>query len=212
MKNHVSRRSFIGGSDARIIMGDDEATLLRLWREKRGEAEPEDLSGNLIVQLGLVTEPLNRIWYERNIGPECPTQCAQCLFAFFGCMKLPEPHARPSPILVDEFDPGQLQGAPNRQVVSSRHRRVAIGYLGAADRCHADCLRPVTFYFNCFARCRLLRRTPGPPPFSSMKLIPARSSVFCIFTRASSDTFGPNPPSRRLTVGTDRPACLARSV
>jgi predicted phage-related endonuclease len=33
------RRSFIGGSDARIIMGDDETALLRLWREKRGEAE-----------------------------------------------------------------------------------------------------------------------------------------------------------------------------
>ena len=62
------RRHFIGGSDARVIMGDDEAALLRLWREKRGEAEPEDLSGNLIVQLGLVTEPLNRIWYERNTG------------------------------------------------------------------------------------------------------------------------------------------------
>ena len=105
----ANRRSFIGGSDARIIMGDDEIALLRLWREKRGEAEPEDLSGNLIVQLGLVTKPLNRIWYERNTGPEYSTQCAQCLFAFFGCMKLPEAHARPSPILVDEFDPGAFQ-------------------------------------------------------------------------------------------------------
>src|ERR1035437_8799001 len=62
------RRSFIGGSDARIIMGDDEAPLLRLWREKRGEIEPADLSGELIVQLGLVTEELNRHWYERNTG------------------------------------------------------------------------------------------------------------------------------------------------
>ncbi len=62
------RRSFIGGSDARIIMGDDEAALLRLWREKRGEVEPEDLSGNLIVQLGAVTEDLNRRWYEANTG------------------------------------------------------------------------------------------------------------------------------------------------
>jgi hypothetical protein len=59
---------FIGGSDARIIMGCDEATLLRLWREKRGEVEPEDLSGNLIVQLGLATEDLNRRWYESNTG------------------------------------------------------------------------------------------------------------------------------------------------
>jgi predicted phage-related endonuclease len=62
------RRSFIGGSDARMIMGDDEGALLRRWREKRGEVEPEDLSGNLIVQLGLVTEPLNRLWFERNTG------------------------------------------------------------------------------------------------------------------------------------------------
>ena len=63
-----NRRAFIGGSDARIIMGGDEAALLRLWREKRGEADPEDLSGNLIVQLGKATEELNRTWYERNTG------------------------------------------------------------------------------------------------------------------------------------------------
>lgn len=62
------RRTFIGGSDARVIMGDNEAALLRLWREKRGEEEPEDLSGNLIVQLGVETERLNRLWYERNSG------------------------------------------------------------------------------------------------------------------------------------------------
>jgi predicted phage-related endonuclease len=62
------RRAFIGGSDARIIMGDDEPNLVRLWREKRGELEPEDLSCNLIVQLGTVTEDLNRRWYERNTG------------------------------------------------------------------------------------------------------------------------------------------------
>ncbi len=49
-------------------MGSDEAALIRLWREKRGEAEPEDLSGNLIVQLGAATEELNRSWYERNTG------------------------------------------------------------------------------------------------------------------------------------------------
>jgi predicted phage-related endonuclease len=62
------RRYFVGGSDARIIMGKDETALLRLWQEKRGEAEPEDLSSNLIVQLGLVTEDLNRRWYEANTG------------------------------------------------------------------------------------------------------------------------------------------------
>jgi predicted phage-related endonuclease len=64
----ANRRRFIGGSDARIIMGSDEAALLRLWREKRGDAQPEDLSGSLVVQLGRVTEDLNRRWYETNTG------------------------------------------------------------------------------------------------------------------------------------------------
>ena len=62
------RRYFVGGSDARIIMGGDEEALVRLWREKRGEVEPKDLSGNLIVQLGAVTEDLNRRWYQANTG------------------------------------------------------------------------------------------------------------------------------------------------
>lgn len=66
--NPADRRQFIGGSDARIIMGDDESKLVRLWREKRGEIEPQDLSRNLIVQLGLVTEELNRAWFEHNTG------------------------------------------------------------------------------------------------------------------------------------------------
>jgi predicted phage-related endonuclease len=66
--DQLGRRFFVGGSDARIIMGSDEAALIRLWREKRGEADPEDLSGNLVVQLGTATEELNRMWYERNSG------------------------------------------------------------------------------------------------------------------------------------------------
>jgi predicted phage-related endonuclease len=68
IRKFPDRRYFVGGSDARIIMGDDESALLRLWREKRGEVEPADLSGNLVVQLGLATEDLNRRWYEANTG------------------------------------------------------------------------------------------------------------------------------------------------
>jgi predicted phage-related endonuclease len=67
-KSYENRSFFIGGSDARIIMANDEAALIQLWREKRGEAEPEDLSRNLVVQLGAATEELNRFWYERNTG------------------------------------------------------------------------------------------------------------------------------------------------
>ena len=61
-------RYYVGGPDARAIVGNDEAALIRLWREKRGEVEPEDLSGNLVVQLGLATEDLNRRWYAANAG------------------------------------------------------------------------------------------------------------------------------------------------
>src|SRR5208282_1735110 len=47
-ENSIDRRDFIGGL---IIMGQDERALIRLWQEKRGEVEPEDLSTNLIIQL-----------------------------------------------------------------------------------------------------------------------------------------------------------------
>ena len=67
-KSVWNRRGVIGGSDARIIMGQDEAALVSLWKEKRGEIEPQDLSGDLLVQLGTVTEHLNRYWYEKNTG------------------------------------------------------------------------------------------------------------------------------------------------
>jgi predicted phage-related endonuclease len=67
-KVQPDRRTFIGGSDARIIMGDDQDGLIRLWREKRGEIAPQDLSQELIVQLGSITEDLNRTWYERTSG------------------------------------------------------------------------------------------------------------------------------------------------
>ena len=65
------RRYFIGGSDARIIIGTDEAALIRLWQEKRGEVEPEDLSNNLVVQLGLATEDLNRRGQYRTGDRRC---------------------------------------------------------------------------------------------------------------------------------------------
>ena len=68
------RCAFIGGSDARIIMGQDEADLVRLWREKRGELAPEDFSENLVVQLGRATEDLNRHWFERCTA-QTITQC-----------------------------------------------------------------------------------------------------------------------------------------
>src|SRR3954462_6416924 len=70
MNRSAARRGYVGGSEARIILGKDENALFRLWQEKRGEIEPEDLSGNLLVQFGCITEELNRRWFTRETGRE----------------------------------------------------------------------------------------------------------------------------------------------
>jgi len=62
------RMSSIGGSDAKIIMGDDEQAIIQLWLEKRGEAEPENLDEVVLVQLGNVTESLNFDLFEHHTG------------------------------------------------------------------------------------------------------------------------------------------------
>lgn len=49
-------------------MGGDEEAILRLWKEKRGEVEPEDLSGVLPVQMGVWTEQLNVFWFQKHTG------------------------------------------------------------------------------------------------------------------------------------------------
>ena len=64
----AARRNSIGGSDANIIMSGNPERLIQLWREKRGEAEPEDLSNNLAVVMGSFTEPLNCAWFEKQTG------------------------------------------------------------------------------------------------------------------------------------------------
>ena len=61
-------RDSIGGSDANAILSGSENRILRLWQEKRGEAEAEDLSSSVAVMLGCWTEAFNRQWYERVSG------------------------------------------------------------------------------------------------------------------------------------------------
>jgi hypothetical protein len=56
------RRYFIGGSDARTVMGNDEAALLRLWRNISAKVEREDLP------LGVATKDRNRRWHDAITG------------------------------------------------------------------------------------------------------------------------------------------------
>lgn len=63
-----SRAEGIGGSDANVILSGDPERIRRLWLEKRGELEPNDLSGNVAVMLGCWTEPFNRMWFEQVTG------------------------------------------------------------------------------------------------------------------------------------------------
>jgi len=62
------RRRYIGGSDANVLLSGDAEKIQRLWREKRGEIGPGDLSGSLPVMLGQWTEQFNRQWFERVSG------------------------------------------------------------------------------------------------------------------------------------------------
>jgi len=60
------RRKVIGGSDANTLMSGNDERILHLWKEKRGEAESDDLSDVLQVMLGNWTEPFNRAWFTKQ--------------------------------------------------------------------------------------------------------------------------------------------------
>jgi hypothetical protein len=180
--NPINRRHFIGGSDARVIMGSDEPALQHLWREKRGEAEPEDHSGNLVVQLGLATEALNRQWYERTTGQV--VKDAQSWVR--------HPVIRWMAATLDEIVEGN-SAVPNTESTPIRRTR--------------------SNHFRNLCFDRLRRRTPEPPPFSSMNKTPAPSIAARIFSAVSSrPPSSPSIDSRRATVGSDTPDLLAKSA
>jgi putative phage-type endonuclease len=67
-EQHAQRRLGIGASDAKTIMAGTAEEQLKLLKLKRGEIEPEDLSHILPVCMGVVTEELNRHWFEQVTG------------------------------------------------------------------------------------------------------------------------------------------------
>jgi hypothetical protein len=59
----MERKGFIGGSDCVKIM---QGNWLELWQVKTGRVEPDDLSDNIAVQLGVHTEQFNLDWFARQ--------------------------------------------------------------------------------------------------------------------------------------------------
>ncbi len=76
----ANRRSGIGGSDANVILSGNSDLIIALWREKRGEQSPEDLTNVLPVMMGTWTEDFNRQWFERvtNQSVSCPDESLRC--------------------------------------------------------------------------------------------------------------------------------------
>lgn len=82
------RKHVIGGSTANVIMSGDDEKLLRLWREYRGEVEPEDLSDVLQVAIGSATEAINVDFFERRTGRKVTDRGVEKLsltFPWMGC-------------------------------------------------------------------------------------------------------------------------------
>jgi predicted phage-related endonuclease len=82
------RKTQIGGSDANILMSGEEDRIYRLWQIKRGEADDEDLSDNLAVQMGSYTEPFNRLWFQKVAKLEVygvGQQLVHADYDFIGC-------------------------------------------------------------------------------------------------------------------------------
>lgn len=62
------RKGFANASEAGIILGADDDKKLRLYQEKVGEVEPEDLSRVLPVRIGEATEALNLEFLSFHLG------------------------------------------------------------------------------------------------------------------------------------------------
>ena len=113
----VDRHNFIGGSDARVIMGDDESALLRLWREKRGESR----AGGSVGQSGGPARLGHR-------GPQPALVRVQYRADSQG-----RPEARKTPgLALDGGDPGRRGRGHRRGVRGQVH--AALGLFGRGCR------------------------------------------------------------------------------
>jgi hypothetical protein len=186
-------------------MGDDEAALMRLWREKRGEVEPEDLPGKkLIVQLGLATEELNRRWFEANTGNVISNVQ----------LRVRHPAVRWMGATLDGkvAATGAVFEAKFILPWSFSEEAAAEKYMAQLQQSGSNAwaeffgMRVAGYFF--LGRRRFRSRRPSPPPFSSMNSIPARSKAARIASTAPTET-SRRSFSKSTTVESPRPAACA---
>lgn len=125
------RKESLGASDANTIMSGDDARLLQLWLEKTGQAEPEDLSRNLPVQLGIWTEPLNRRWYTLTTGEEIDRagEFWKCTaHPFMTCTLDGYIASRPAVFEAKHVNPfGEIDGVVQRYMPQLHHQMHVLG-------------------------------------------------------------------------------------
>jgi hypothetical protein len=127
---------------------------------KSGARSSRRTSGNLIVQLGVVTEPLNRHWYERSTD--------QAAVKFQRLIGRPVNRWMGAELINPEKSL-VVMGDDESALLRLRMKKTRRGY----------------FRFGCRG---FRRRRPSPPPFSSMNSIPARSKAARIASTAPRET------------------------
>lgn len=84
----AKRRTFLGGSDANILIHGSPEDVTDLWRAKRGEVEDDLGAFNLQALMGQWTEPLHVAWFMHQTGrtvTENGVQKRSERFPWMGC-------------------------------------------------------------------------------------------------------------------------------
>ncbi len=133
------RKGGITASDAAVILGSGDKTWWRLWAEKVGLAEPEDLSRNPHVQRGIALEPAARAALEAHIGdillPVCvESDCGMFRASLDGitAQGIPTELKCPSEgVFQDASHNGVGSGAVARYVPQVQHQMLVAGASSA---------------------------------------------------------------------------------
>lgn len=123
-----ARLDGVGGSDAKRIM---DGAWYKLWLEKTGRADPDDLSGVLAVQMGLHTEALNLWWFERQTDKQAIRRGELCIHPHYAFMRATLDAATNDPAVVQAKWCGaraKIAEVEQRYMPQVHHEMTVTGY------------------------------------------------------------------------------------